>query len=58
MLKSGGKIIFISYAEGADDEGQAVHLAGLAGLIKEKRFPAGEQHFGIVFKKTVNVRYL
>lgn len=50
-MKSQGKMIVIDLRNGALSEDQAIHLAGLAGFNHEKRFNAGNHHFGLVFKK-------
>jgi predicted methyltransferase len=51
MLKSEGKIIIIDphLKEGAEQ--YVDKLASLAGFVRERRFNAGNHHFGLVFKK-------
>jgi predicted methyltransferase len=51
ILKPGGKIIFIQVNGAEFSEADIVHVAGLAGLLHERRFNAGDLHFGLVFKK-------
>jgi predicted methyltransferase len=51
ILRPQGKIIFITAKGGDLAEGDIVHLAGLAGFLHERRFHAGNHHFGLVFKK-------
>lgn len=51
FMKPQGKMIVIDLKGGVLPEDQVVHLAGLAGFLREKRFNAGDHHFGLVFKK-------
>jgi cyclopropane fatty-acyl-phospholipid synthase-like methyltransferase len=50
FLKADGLLIVIEWnKDGAEEE--VIHRAGLAGFSRDRRFNAGNHHFGIVFKK-------
>ena len=51
MLKPQGRIILIEQKDGRISEEAAADLAGMAGFLREKRFAAGDLHFGLVFKR-------
>lgn len=51
LLKGGGKMIVIDRKHKDIELEKIMHLAGIAGFIREKHFHAGEVHFGLVFKK-------
>lgn len=51
LLKPHGKMIFIEMHGDHVTQEQAMDFAGIAGFLHERRFNAGDHHFGLVFKR-------